>query len=236
MVMSYSASDRLNDWLKITSLSDQHVSDLADSGILIEQALAAGIRTVTDPQRVQRFLKWDRPADALGDCLAFLYRKPDGNFDTTYVRVRPDNPRTEKKGERKGKKVKYESPVGISNRAYFPGGVIPLLGDVTKPLIITEGEKKALKATLEGFPAVGLVGVWGFAKKRKRNQKGRPVGERELIDDLADIAWAGREVAIIFDADATHKSEVKQAETALAELLAQLGAIIKVVRLPEPAI
>jgi hypothetical protein len=145
--------------------------------------------------------------------------------------MRPDNPRTDEKGKR----IKYESPMELPNRAYFPSGVVPILHDPTQSLLMTEGEKKALKATLEGLPCVGLVGVWGWQKKRERNGKGQPVGERELIPDLAAVAWAGREVVIIFDWDAVHKPEVKQAETALAEMLVRLGAKVKIVRLPEPA-
>src|SRR5206468_8979550 len=64
IVMSYTpAADRLRKWLDETTPSDHHVGHLAESGITKDEALAAGIRTVTDPERVQRLLRWDGPAD-----------------------------------------------------------------------------------------------------------------------------------------------------------------------------
>src|SRR5207248_1126878 len=134
-----------------------------------------------------------------------------------YVRLKPSKPRID---GRTGKPVKYESPVGRPNRLYIPPGCTrAALADPSVPLLITEGEKKAAKADQEGFPCLGLVGVYGWQKRRPKGADGKGVGLRELIDDLAAVAWQGRVVFLVFDSDAARKKEVRWAGWHLAEAL-----------------
>src|SRR5438045_107335 len=80
---------------------------------------------------------WRRGAEAPIPCLGIPYRSPAGS-PLGYVRCKPDHPRV--KG---GKPIKYESPVGQPNRAYFPPRTGAVLPDPDAPLLLTEGEKKA---------------------------------------------------------------------------------------------
>jgi Domain of unknown function (DUF3854) len=153
-----------------------------------------------------------------------------GGKPTGYIRLKPDCPRADQKT---GKPIKYESPVGLPNRAYFPRRTLAALHDPSAMLILTEGEKKAAKADQDGFACVGLVGVYGWQKKRDRDKDGKAQGERELIDDLALIPWQGRPVFLCFDSDAVTKTDVRRAEQHLAEALSRNGAIVKIVRLPQ---
>ncbi len=52
----------------------------------------------------------------------------------------------------------------LPNQIYLPPGIRDLLESNTE-LLITEGAKKALKATQEGFATIGLAGVWGWKRK-----------------------------------------------------------------------
>jgi hypothetical protein len=113
-----------------------------------------------------------------------------------YQRVKLDFPRHNRKGE----PIKYESPVNTSNRAYFPPGFFDTCASAPY-ILVTEGEKKALARMQMRIPTIGLVGVWGWQKRRERDEGGRAFGKRELIADLADIDWKGRNVIIVFDAD-----------------------------------
>src|SRR5262249_38242186 len=144
-----------------------------------------------------------------------------------------DRPRT-KTDKRTGKerKVKYEAPIGVSNRAYIPPDTLAVLNDPTVPLIATEGEKKALKATQEGFATIGLAGVDSWQVRREKGEDGRATGPRQLIPDLAAIPWKGRLVYVVFDPDAATNNNVLQAESHLANALAERGAVVKTVRLP----
>ena len=78
-----------------------------------------------------------------------------GDYEKIYHQVRGEN------GNKKP--PKYMQKSGTLPMAYFPhiGDVdwLAISEDVTEPIIITEGELKAAKATKEGFPTIGLGGV-----------------------------------------------------------------------------
>jgi putative DNA primase/helicase len=203
-------------------LERQHLEDLHASGLSDEQISLCGFYSEKSPSRVSELLRWKSPATKLGPCLVIPFAGPDGK-PTDYARVKPSRPRK----DAVGKPVKYESPAHRPNRAYFPPATRAALGDLSVPLLLTEGEKKSAKADQEGFPCVGLVGVWGWQKKREDKS-----GPRELIEDLAAVAWEGREVYLVFDSDLASKPDVQRAEYRLAEALRAKGASVKAVRLP----
>jgi P4 family phage/plasmid primase-like protien len=210
-----------------TLLLPQHLADLRKSGLSDDYIRRCYFYSLQASARIQKVLTWRRYNGELGDCLAIPFTDSKGNRHG-YIRLKPDRPRTNKEG----KAVKYESPKGSSNRAYFPPDTIPVLNDPLVPLVIVEGEKKACKSDQEGFPCIGLVGVYGFQRKRKRNNDGKAEGERELIDDLLEIEWKDRIVSICFDSDAATNPQVRRAEWDLVETLRRHGAIVRVIRLP----
>ena len=202
-------------------LSDRHRADLDRSGLSKETIRACQFATVRHPDHIAAILGWDKPAITLGECLEMPFLNPNGTR-SGYSRLKPDRPR---KGT-DGKLIKYEAPKGIPLKAYFPPRTRKVLTDATVPLILTEGEKKSAKADQEGFPSIGLCGVWAWQKKREGN------GPRELIPDLNDVVWQDRKVAIVFDSDAATKSDIRLSENELAKVLAAFGARVKIVRLP----
>ncbi len=209
-------------------LSARHMADLRKSGLTDDAIRAGGFQTragydVTD------LLGWDRErgVTSLGPALVIPYRDASGKF-TGYVRLKPDNPRTDENG----KPVKYEAPVGQPNHAYFPAGTIPALKDKSTTLMICEGEKKACAADQAGFPCIGISGVWNWQKRRPVDPRGKQYGERELIDDL-DLDWKDREVILAFDSDITSNESVAWAAFYLSEVLTARGAKVRAIRFPE---
>jgi hypothetical protein len=210
------------------SLLPQHLADLRNSGLSDEQIGACGFYSLSDSTQVARLLHWKQPG-RLGPCLAIPYRDPNGKA-TGFVRMKPDLPRTDRRSK---KPVRYESPVGLGNRLFIPPGCTrAALADPHTPLLMTEGEKKAAKADQEGFPCLGLTGVYGWQKRRTKTHDAEREGERELIDDLAVISWQGRRVFLVFDSDRDQNVQIQWAELHLAQALAARGAAVKVVRLP----
>jgi hypothetical protein len=222
----------------------QHLADLRKSGLTDETVAASGVYSEGDPRRVKELLGGYlgiRAAAALGPCLAFPFLDPDGKPMTwlpegagggaaprPFVRLKPDRPRS-----RNGRVVKYESPWKGGNRLYLPPGVGPALADPARPLVIVEGEKKALAGTQEGVPTLGLSGVWNWALKRPKDETGRGTGPRKLIGDLERINWSGRRVAVVFDSDLKDKPEVAWARWHLAQVLAARGADVRAADLPD---
>jgi P4 family phage/plasmid primase-like protien len=212
-------------------LTPRHLADLRKSGLTAETISACDFYSVQAPATVQKLLRWKCYHGELGACLAIPFNDQDGK-PTGYVRLKPDSPRTAKQKDGNGRIVKYESPKGSTNRAFFPPGTLARLHDASVPLVITEGEKKAAAADQHGFASVGVTGVWNWQLKRNRDANGMPTGERELINDLAGIPWKGRLVYLTFDSDAATNRMVLRAESCLAEVLARHDATVRIVRLP----
>lgn len=204
------------------NLTAAQLADLRKSGLTDETIAENGLSSLDDPTRIRHALNWSlaakETAAKLGPCLAIPYRTVSGRF-TGYVRLKPTTPRPDR--------GKYESPAGSKNRPYFPVRALPAIADATAPLVITEGEKKALAATQAGLPTIGMSGVWNWQRKRKSNDE-----PRRLIPELGMIRWKDREVTICFDSDAADNDNIVLAEQALAAVLKERGAVVKIARLP----
>ena len=122
--------------------------------------------------------------------------------------------------------AKYLSPIkekGFGVPPYIMPEVHELLKTYSpdKPVFITEGEKKAAKMTLSGFPCIGIPGVWN----------GKDI-ESDLLPDLAGHVWKDRKVNVVFDSDIVEKYSVRHAELRLAIEHLNKGATVYSVRLP----
>lgn len=201
----------------LPNILPHHVKQLRASSLTDTTIEAANITSEVDPHKVAALLNWRRPKKNCTPALVFPFVDQSGQRNG-YYRVRLDTPRT-----LSGRVVKYESPIGESNRAYFPPGIARALDDAQAELLMTEGEKKSLCATQHGFACIGISGVWAWKPKR---------AER-LLPELERIEWQGRRVFICYDSDVATKADVQLAESRLAKHLADRGAIVRVVRLPE---
>jgi putative DNA primase/helicase len=192
-----------------------HLAELRKSGLSDATIVAAGIESETNYQRLAALLGWRKLPKRMAPALVFPFVSAEGQ--NGYCRIKPDNPR------RIGKRVvKYESPLGRANEIYLPPGVVDCLNRPDAELVLTEGEKKSLKATQEGFACIGLVGVYGW--KDGKSERMLPALER--------IEWRGRQVQIVFDSDVADNPQVGDAEARLAKHLSDRGAIVRVARLP----
>ncbi len=195
-------------------LDEKHRAELRASGINDAMIAATGIHSAGG-EAVQKILGWGPRSHSWPRSMVIPFRDAVG-ADGDFARVKPDFPRTNEKG----KAIKYESPRGKPNRAYFPPGF-----DVNAmTLLFVEGEKKAIASQQAGFATIGLVGVYGFQQARRRTDAGKAYGKRELIPDLASINWAGRRVVIVYDSDVATNQGVKLAAAKLAEILTERGA------------
>ena len=199
--------DSIVQALRQTPLHANHLADLRASGLSDDSIRAA--RLCSAPAAATRLLGFhDSPA------LVIPYIGHPG-----YVRIKPDRPRT----DNNGRAIKYETPRGDSNHLYIPGRTRQRLigiGPATQSIIITEGEKKALKADQEGFAVISVPGVWGW----------RSV---DALRELAEIDWESRRAVIAFDSDVIRKPDVKAAIAALVEHLKKQKAEARIILLPD---
>lgn len=99
----------------------------------------------------------------------------------------------------------------------------PILQDASKPLWITEGEKKAAIASRLGIPTIALGGVFSFSAKKYG---------QALIPDFKLVEWTQRQVILAFDSDIASNPQVLQAIDTLSSKLSTLGAYTKLARIP----
>src|SRR5262249_25082337 len=136
-----------------------------------------------------------------------------------YVRIKLDKPGADGK--------RYRSATGSEPALYVPWLLdAAILADPHKPLFITEGEKKALKACQEGHHCVALGGVWAWRMRRAD-------GESVPIPSLDRVVWQDRTVYVVFDSDLARNQDVATAESELAKELARRGATVYAIRLPD---
>jgi len=196
-------------------LHAEHLADLRKSGLSDGTIDKARLATVS-AEAAEDYLGYP-PETA---CLAFEYPGTP-----PYYRLKPLRPLVGSDGNAR----KYLAAQGSGNRLYLPPGFI-LPGDIanaTIPIVITEGEKKALKLCQEGFKAVGVSGVWCWRTSEDST------GQTKVLDEFDAIRWTGRTVFICFDSDAAANGDVQQAEEALAEELDSRGTTALIVRLPQ---
>ena len=142
-----------------------------------------------------------------------------GDYEKIYHQVRGEN------GNKKP--PKYMQKSNTLPMAYFPhiGDIdwLTISEDVTEPIIITEGELKAAKATKEGFPTIGLGGVSSWRSVKHGI---------EMLDGLKEINWQRRYTYVVFDSDYKTNPAVCAELHKLAEYLDYLGAFVYIVSLP----
>jgi hypothetical protein len=175
-------------------LLDYHREELYRSGISDEVIQAAGISSATRAKTLQSLgFKGDQAK--LFPAMVFPVYGVDGG-EPLYHRIKPDSPRKPK--------YKYEQPAGKPVTIYVPPMCQSGLSDPSRPLYITEGEKKALSAASRGMLCIALFGVdcW-----KGTNQ----YGGKTVLSELNHIAYNDRRVYLTFDSEWVHNTHVAMA-------------------------
>jgi len=187
-----------------------HLADLRRSGLAEETIRAAGIYTVP-PREIGKKLGG---GDAgVVSAYAIPYPWVEG-FER--LRCFYDEGKTG---------PKYRQPPGTTNHLYCPS-TINLAG--AEPLIIAEGEKKTLKLAQEGFPAVGIGGVWNWCERAEGYNRPK---QTKPIPDFDRVNWR-RTVTILFDSDGHDNRNVRLAAFRLARELSRRGATVFLLFIP----
>lgn len=202
--------------------------DLGRSCISEEEADFAEMYSVSNASTIYEDFK-ETPALVIpyvdpwtGDFIQF---ERDGK-QLPFCRVRYYTPPEKVQSFKKRKELRYTQPSNSGIHPYFPVvediDWLEVAQDTDIPLMITEGEKKALCACLVGIPTIGLGGVYNFAQ------------DGELLPMLDRIDWEDRTVYICYDSDAAENNKIAVAEGRLAtELSMKRKANVFLVRLPD---
>jgi hypothetical protein len=224
-----------------TDLKQADFSHLEKS-FIPKQTAASVFRRVSNLQGAEILLRTPNAnADYSGLVAAITNPTTD---DILEYEIRRDNPDKQMIGGREKITGKYLRPVGSKSLPYFPPGTNPEhLSDANVPMIALEGIKKALackRAATNDYSKplahliVALQGVDNFKIKQKRTKaNGEQIEVKDLLPELANITFDGREVIILFDANRQTNKNVYFASYRLAETLQSRGAVVYFADLPQ---
>lgn len=202
--------------------------DLKKSGLTVDDLTAHGGRIVSETEIVE--LLGNMP-DCYGEIVqgwALPFRDPEtgeilkGKDGRDFWRVR-----LHYSAFIDGKPIKYLSPKDSGQHAFITPEVHNALQNTKIPLILTEGEKKAMCATKNGFPTIGLVGIWGWCQPGSEPKK--------LLPEIEVYVKEGRDIILVFDSDASDekkKANFMASAKALAKALRDFECVLRLVILP----
>ena len=191
---------------------------LASSGLTLDDAKLIKMSCLSGPQTSKLHSSFKSLCS-----LKIEYIGPDGSplsdwpKAKAFYRLRYLETPTDFDSMSKKKQIRYVQEPNTAPVAYYPqnfDGWEELCANVDEPLIITEGELKAAKACKEGFPTLGLGGVYNW----RSNKLGL-----EWLPSLDPIEWQKRNVYLCFDSDYKTNSMVC---AALREFANELQAIV----------
>lgn len=220
------------------SLIEKHFKEWKSSGVC-DEIINRNVWTIEDPRELDQLLnrntnrKWKHSTQLVpGWAVAGVDLQGERIF--TGAQFKPDNPRpqTDKVGNPKldnegnQKFVKYESPAGDPLSPLFLATAetdfwANVLVDLKRPILITEGAKKAGAALSLGQACISVPGV----------TTGQKLGR--LKRELEQFCKLGRRVYLAFDSDIIRKRQVQIALDQLGRLISAAGAVVSVLQLPE---
>ena len=192
-------------------IEPRHVELLLASAIPLPLAERAGVRSLCGAET------WEMGfGEKAGPALGFPYRDPaTGVAVDGFIRLRLDN---------QNGAGRYRQPPGSRNHLYFPTATPNELRDFERPIIIAEGERKALALVAwcerqrRRDVVIGIGGATAWLRSIKGLQRDGGLGRIGSIpiEDLDAIAWTGRTVILALDSDVIGNRNVARAERALA--------------------
>lgn len=215
-------------------LSDSTWASLFESGLTEETVYRAGIKDQTTDEKTRDLLASHRIQEGYYIPYAGIKAGTNGHHRIRILKPGPGAP-----------KSKYYQPKSSGNHLYIPPGLpTGWAKDPTVPLVITEGEKKALAAAQQGLVCVGLGGVNSWRNRTlklpagSQIEKGTEQGslivklddksvamlEEQVCPELLEIIWMTRQVTVVFDSDTNDNEEVQDAAFQLGTWLEDRGA------------
>lgn len=210
---------------KVTQISDYDADklfkeDLKKSGITRDRDIEKHRLVMLNGDETDKLSNYKTPSTA------FVYTDINGE-DTDFVRLKFLRPPPKSSWPTEDKPGKYWQPPNTTSRLYFPAcrDWKSIKDNATEDVFITEGEKKAICASLNGLNCLAIAGVSNWKSSKRFNQ--------HTIPDMDLIQWEQRRVYLCFDADMIQNVHVtKQLNDLSAELTDRGVRVVKVVELP----
>jgi hypothetical protein len=192
-------------WLTL-HLHPDAKADLLKSGLSPDTIRELGIHTIP-PRFISKHLGFNDERITTASCFPY-----PGEYGFCRDKIFPPDLK-----DKNGHGLRYLQRPGTGCRLYIPPLARQVLDDPAIPLRFTEGEKKAAKACQEGYPCIGLGGLWNFS------------AHGQLLPKFDDIAFEKRQVILVPDGEVwTARKDLLTPVYRLGQLLGERGAIVTV--------
>ena len=158
----------------------EHLDDLYKSGLTDDTIPKMNVSSVGPDELDSRF-----KMAGVQSAIRFEYLRLNGQ--SPFYRLKFIPPLTKDNGHVQ----KYWQPGETGCRLYVPDLVVDIFRDKDKPLLVTEGEKKAWAGVQAGFPTVAIGGIYNFNDKETD----------WLIPELDEALKPGRVITYVPDSD-----------------------------------
>lgn len=207
--------------------------------LMMEDCRASGLSTNTIKRAELEPLTKEQIEELTGHEGFYGYRIPYFNLQgerTDFYRIKLiEDPEVDTKivkssfgkAKKKASVPKYWQPSTLP-QAYLPSKDLHPNPNRRNPLksrkVITEGEKKTLKALQEGIDCIGLGGVWNFTSRKNWI---------DILSEFKKMELKNDEIEICFDSDFIRNDNVRKAIVELGNQLTRLGAKVFIRKLSD---
>ena len=203
-------------------LSDKHRQEWVEQSGVSPEITARNVVTLEDHREIDKRLdrntksRWKHTDWGEGGFWVTGVDPKTGERWRNGGQFKPDKPLDKRKYIGISDSVASPLFLGMEDRHYWQQ-----ILETNSPVIITEGAKKAGALMTAGLAAISLPGV----------TTGQKLGR--LKQDLTPFFNVGRRVYLCFDSDVMTKQSVQQALDRLGRLMAETGANISIIELPQ---
>jgi len=200
-----------------STLTTQHQNEWVNNSKVSELITTLNLETLTDNKDIALRLGWKSYHHTPGWWCSGVNPRTGAKLGTMHGQFKPDQPYKFPKSKKPSKylssKAQYDAIcLDVGNPKFW----LEIIQNISVPVLVTEGCKKAGAGLTHGYPTLALLGVeMGLIKGK-------------LVNHLALFASPGREFILCFDADLVNKKNVQTALLKLAKVLAKLGCRVRV--------
>ncbi|MBD2047269.1 DUF3854 domain-containing protein [Coleofasciculus sp. FACHB-64] len=196
----------------------QHSKEWTEGSGVSKLITELNVQTLTDKNEIAKRLGWKGYFHVSGWWCTGVNPRTGLPMGTMHGQFKPDKPVDFGDGKKPAKYLSSKAQhdalcLDTGDKSYWPG----IIADVTKPILITEGGKKAGSGLTHDYPTISLLGV------------DMGLHEGKLVSNLEPFAQLGRLVYFCFDSDIVCKSGVQKAVARLGKVLKKHGCIVWVV-------
>ena len=204
-----------------------HLKQWTEESGVSEKITRLNVSSLADQKEIAKRLGWRKYTHTSGWWCSGINPLSGKKLESGIGQFRPDETWLDPKS---GDLAKYLTPkvgydaicLGTGDPEYWQ----KVIEDISIPINITEGAKKAGAGLTHGYPTISLSGVWmGVINVGTPHKK-----KYRLVPTLRMFCQPGRIFYLCFDADIVRKKEIRAALRFLAKLLIEEGCIVKVVQ------